>query len=326
MAGQPQPDTASLAGRLAQYVEWMRFHHFSTETLRSRTSQVRQFVAWCEERGLVRPSEVTKPIVERYQAYLFDLRKNDGAPLALHTQRSRLDVVRVFFKWMARQNHILYNPASDIDLPRLPRILPKHVLTAEEAERVLAVPDVETLLGLRDRTILEVLYSTGIRRIELVRLAVYDLNAHGGTLMIREGKGRHQRIVPIGERAIAWIKRYLAETRPRLAVGPDPESLFLWKDGGPIKAHEITRMAHACVLAAGIDRGGSAHVFRHTMATLMLEGGADIRFIQAILGHAKIESTEVYAHVAIGKLKEVHAATHPASMPQGPPGPPPASG
>mgnify|MGYP001615114993 FL=1 len=103
--------------------------------------------------------------------------------------------------------------------------------------------------------------------------------------------------------------------RPRLVVEPDPEALFLWKDGSSIASREITRMAHACIVASGIGKGGSAHVFRHTMATLMLENGADLRFIQAILGHAKPESTAVYTHVAIGKLKEVHDATHPADRP-----------
>ncbi len=311
MAAEEDPE--GFERRLAQYAEWMRFHHYAADTLRCRLHRLRLFILWCAERGLARPAHLTRAILERYQAALYDHRKRNGLPLSLFTQRLAIADIRVFFKWLATENHILHNPAKDLVVPRLPKLLPKNILTADEMEKVLAVPDVSNPIGLRDRAILETLYSTGLRRIELVRLGLYDLDAKGGTIFIREGKARQQRVVPIGPRALAWIDRYLREVRPRYVVAPDPEHLFLTQRGGQIRTKEVTRLAHDCIVAADLGKVGSAHLFRHTCATVMLENGADIRFIQALLGHANLASTQIYARVAIGKLKEVHAATHPAS-------------
>ena len=145
------------------------------------------FVAWCHERGLSEPLDVTRPVLERYQRHLFHYRQKNGQPLSFRSQHSRLVPIRVWFRWMARQRLILHNPASELELPRLGHRLPKHVLTTSEAERVLAQPDVNDPLGLRDRALLETLYSTGMRRLELANLKLYDLDTERGTLMIRQG-------------------------------------------------------------------------------------------------------------------------------------------
>lgn len=309
-------DPEGFERRVAQYVEWARTHYYSPATVEHRAFLLRRFVTWCAERGLLRPSEITKPILERYQAWLFDHRTAKGQPLSLTTQTTYLVPVQALFKWLARQNLILSNPASDLTLPRVPKRIPTQVMTVEEVERVLNQPDVATTLGLRDRAILEVLYSTGIRRVEIARLKLFDLDATGGTMMIREGKGHRQRVVPIGQRAIAWVEKYLAEARPRL-VGMEPDEgwLFLSERAQPLGAGRLTNLGHKYKVAAGVAKRGSVHIFRHTCATTMLERGADVRFLQAMLGHARLDTTEVYTHVSIAKLKEVHAATHPADNP-----------
>jgi len=169
--------------------------------------------------------------------------------------------------------------------------------------------------GLRDRAILETLYSTGLRRAELARLAVHDVDFAGGALTVRKGKGGKDRVVPIGERALAWIEKYLADARPALArAGDEADTLFLSERGGkPLTVAYLSSMATRYVTRAGFGKSGSCHLFRHTCATLMLEGGADIRHVQEQLGHACLQTTQIYTHVSISRLKEVHAATHPAA-------------
>jgi integrase/recombinase XerD len=222
--------------------------------------------------------------------------------------------LRVWFRWLSRERHILHNPASELELPRLEHRLPKHVLTVAEVEAVLAQPDVHDPLGLRDRAIVETLYSTGMRRLELAHLKLYDLDTERGTVMIRQGKGKKDRMIPIGERAAAWIDKYVREARPHLVVEPDDGTVFLSSAGEPFSIDHLSDLVRGYVDAAKIGKRGACHLFRHTMATLMLEGGADIRFIQAMLGHADLSTTQIYTLVSIRKLKEIHTATHPARM------------
>jgi integrase/recombinase XerD len=226
--------------------------------------------------------------------------------------------LRGWFRWMTRQNHILHNPASELELPRLGHHLPKHVLTVEEVELVLQQPNITDPMGLRDRAILETLYSTGIRRGELIQLKLYDTDVRGGTLFIRQGKGKKDRVVPIGERAIKWIEKYLRQVRPELAVEPDDMTLFLSQYGDALSRDHLSGMVHDYLLAANIGKGGGPHLLRHTMATLMLENGAGLRFIQEILGHEKITTTQIYTHVSIRRLKQVHDSTHPAQLHKAP--------
>lgn len=200
-----------------------------------------------------------------------------------------------------------------MELPRREKRLPRQVLTASEAEAVLNQVDVFDPLGLRDRAILETLYSTGMRRMELIGLKVYDLDMERGTVMIRQGKGRKDRMVPIGERAVLWIRKYLADVRPSFATEPDNGTLFFTNYGESIKPNRLSDIVAHYVGEANIGKRGSCHLFRHTMATLMLEHGADIRFIQQMLGHADLSTTQIYTQVSIRKLKEIHAKTHPSA-------------
>jgi integrase/recombinase XerD len=307
-------DPEGLGALVVRYLTWMASTRFSATSVVSRTTVLGCFVRWCEARGVTRPVEVSYPVVERYQRWLQEQRRADGQPLAATTRATRLVAVKSFFSWLVRQHQVPYNPAADLELPRRGRRLPRGVLTCEEVERVLAVPDVTSRLGLRDRAMLEVLYSTGLRRSELVRLRCDDLVREHGTLMVREGKGQKDRVVPIGDRALGWVDRYLADVRPALLAPPDEGALFLGLLGRPLGAHFLSHLTSAYVARAGVPRRGSCHLFRHTMATLMLENGADVRYVQEILGHAALTTTEIYTHVSIRKLKEVHQATHPAQV------------
>ena len=219
------PPSTPLQAMLEESIESLAVKGFTDDTRHVRREHLSLFERWAMERGLTEPVEVTRPVLERYQRYLFHYRKKDGCPLSFASQHSRLSPLRSWFRWMTRQNYLLHNPASEIELPRLPKPLPR-VLTASEAEIVLQQPEVGDPVGLRDRAMLEVFYSTGMRRTELVNLKLYDVDRAAGIVTIREGKGRKDRVIPIGERAVAWLDKYLDQARPQLATEPDDMTLF----------------------------------------------------------------------------------------------------
>ncbi len=297
-----------------EHLNALRVRGYSENTVRSRRVYLGFFVEWAYAHGLREPIEVTRPVLERYQRYLFFYRKKNGEPLTFRSQHTRLVPLRVWFKWMTRQNHILHNPASELELPRLGRSLPKNIFSAQEVERILALCEIEEPIGLRDRALLEVLYSTGLRRLEIVRLKLFDLELDRGLLLVRHGKGDKDRYVPIGERAAAWLRKYIAEARPELAIEPDDFTVFLTAQGEPFSRSHLSYAVRERIDAAKLGKSGSCHLFRHTMATLMHENGADIRFIQAILGHEDLKSTQIYTQVSIRTMQQVHAATHPAAL------------
>lgn len=312
IVGDPA-DPSGFPVLVGEFLESMGVRGYSPRTVENHFAALGYLAAWLGDRGIGRPSEVTKPMLDGYQRALFHRRKPDGTPLSFRAQHARLVPIRAFFKWLARNNRILYNPASELELPKLERRLPKAVLSAQEAERVLAVPDLADVVGLRDRTMLEILYATGVRRSELARLQVFDVDAERLTLTVRQGKGRKDRMIPVGARAAAWTGRYLIDARPKLAVEPDDGTLFLTVDGTPFGVDRLTGLVAGYVKRSGVGKPGACHLFRHTMATLMLEGGADIRFIQQMLGHADISTTQIYTQVSLRQLAAIHEATHPAA-------------
>jgi integrase/recombinase XerD len=300
---------------IRRYLEWIGARGYAAMTVKGRSYDLVYFRQWCEDRGITDPQEVSRAVLERYQSYLHysQNKTKKNQKLSARTQHLRLSTLKCFFQWLSKYNHITGNPASEIVLPKLGKHLPRAVLTIREIEKVLNGIDIKSPLGLRDRAILETLYSTGIRRMELCNLKNQDLNLEEGFVMIREGKNNKDRVVPIGERAIAWLDKYLWDSRPLLAPDPDYGMVFLTTHGKPIKPKHLTCITNKYVKLAGSGKTGSCHLFRHTMATLMLDGGADIRYIQEMLGHARLETTQVYTSVSKKKLKEVHKKTHPGA-------------
>jgi integrase/recombinase XerD len=306
------PDARTIESLLAAHLEWLAVSGYSPHTVANRRACMAKFLAWCQDRNLLRIVQLKRTVLQRYQRHLYYYRKEKGEPLSFRTQHGLLVMVRVFFKWLCRNGHLLANPAADLELPRYEHRLPRHVLTAAQTERLMAQPVLSHPMGVRDRAILEVFYSTGMRRGELAGLRLYDIDRDRGTVMIRQGKGKKDRVVPIGLRALQWLDRYVREARPGLAGGIEDGPIFLTEGGAPINAALLSSIVSKHVREAGLAKRGACHLLRHTAATLMLEGGADIRFIQQMLGHAQLSSTQIYTQVSIAKLKAVHAATHPA--------------
>lgn len=307
-------EPSELEVRQREYSRWMLTVNFAPSTIEQRRKHLSKFIDWCHQRGILKPQEVTRNILQHYQAQLSRSRKETGESYSAAYLGSIISIIRSFFKWLARNDHILHNPASELELPRKVQHIPHNILSAPEVEAIMMQVDLGSFLGLRDRAILEVLYSTGIRRFELSRLDCKDVFIDSGMVLIREGKNRKDRMVPIGERALAWLEKYKNDHRPVLMVKEDEEALFLSWRGNRLDPSNVTRVVSEYVRDSGIGKEGSCHMFRHTMATLMLENGADIRYIQQILGHSKLDTTQIYTHVSIRKLKEVHSTTHPGAL------------
>jgi len=303
----------SLRATMLAYLEALQVRHYSGSTVASRARDFRLFAAWCEDRALLRPADVTRPVLERYQRHLFYWRKPNGHPLSVQRQGILLVQLRGYFRWLCRENLLPANPASDVELPRQPIRLPRHILSVADVEKVFAVPDVATLVGLRDRAILELLWASGLRRAEVSALKLYDVAFEKGTLFVRQGKGKKDRVVPLSLRAASWLRRYLGDVRPRFCAVRDEGFFFLSESGDALSPAALTQEVHAYLVRAGFKGLGSCHLFRHACATAMLEGGADVRFVQELLGHSSLTSTQVYTRVSISKLKAVYDACHPGA-------------
>ena len=302
----PAPSTL-----LNRYFTELRVSNWAATTIDRRGHSIGRFLTWCSDRGIESVSEITAESLGTYRRSLYHHRsRRTGKSLSFSTQASYLSALRHWMTWLHEQGWIPTNPASDLELPKAETRLPGTYLTIDEVESLMSVVDLTTPAGLRDRAILEVFYSTGIRRGELAKLELSDLSRETGTLLIRQGKGRKDRVVPIGVRAVQWVDKYEADGREAL-IKESTERLFLTTLGNVVHPNNLSTWVREYLTAAGITKRGSCHLLRHTAATLMLEGGADLRSLQSLLGHEQLNTTAIYTHVAIKRLREVHAKTHP---------------
>jgi len=302
----------AVAETIRTYLGGLPGRGFAEGTLKARKHHLDLFLAWTQsECVLATLSELTFARAERYVAWLFSLRQSNEAPYAIATQANRISAVRMLLIWAVRTGRVSGDPFVGLKLPRVPRRLPSSVLSMKEAEVVLGVVRLDTECGLRDRAIMEVFFSTGVRRTELTDLNVGDVDVERETLWIRSGKGGKGRVIPIGRRALHWIARYVQSVRSKHAA-PGAVPLFLSRRGRRLTPKLLTVTMRAYIVAAGVQKPGSCHIWRHTMATLIHEGGADIRDVQEILGHADLSTTQIYTRVSVRRLSRVHSATHPA--------------
>ena len=295
-----------------RYLEQLGARNYASDTIKGRSEGLRAFLSWCAERDLSRVTQITRPILESYQRWLWKYVKTNGKRLSWGRQSGRITTLKDWFRWLTKQDVLMHNPASELELPRKEKRLPKAALTLTEMARLLAVPNIGDALGVRDRAILELFYSCGLRRSELSRLELVDFNEERRTLHVRQGKGKKDRMLPVGEKAAYWMERYLVEVRPRLSLDTRIQAMFLTGYGGPFNADVLSRMVKEMLEAAKLGGKGSCHLLRHTCATHMLEGGADIRYIQQLLGHENLDTTAIYTEVNIRQLQEVHARCHPS--------------
>ncbi len=226
------------------------------------------------------------------------------------SQARYLSTLRRFYRWQIGRGRLVADPTLKLANPSRPSRLPK-VMSEKQVEALLAAPDLDTPLGLRDRAMLETIYATGLRVSELVGLRLHEVGLADGVLRAL-GKGSKERLVPLGQLAIEWIKRYLDEARPIILNGQLSDDLFVTARGGAMTRQAFWQLVKRYALVAGIaPEKLSPHVLRHAFATHLLNHGADLRVVQLLLGHADISTTQIYTHVARERLKSLHAVHHP---------------
>jgi len=272
-------------------------------TLAAYRRDLRTFGGWLEKERAHRLDAAVAGDIEAYLAWRF---AGHAQPRSAARYTSAL---KRFYRYLLRENLIAVDPTLNLDSPKLPRSLPK-TLTEADVERLLDSADTATPLGLRDRAMLETLYATGLRVSELVGLKLTAVNLNDGVLRVT-GKGNKDRLVPLGEEAVQWLKRYLAESRPLLLESQRSDAVFVTARGGGMTRQAFWYLIKRHARAAAITRPLSPHTLRHAFATHLLNHGADLRVVQMLLGHSDISTTQIYTHVARERLKQLHAVHHP---------------
>jgi integrase/recombinase XerD len=285
-----------------QFIYYLRVERgLANNTIEAYSGDLIRFFRFLEEQGQ-EPFHVSKEEISRYVGLL-------GRSLSAHSVARNLSAIKMFFRFLAAEEMIKASPARLLETPRLPRRLPG-VLSRKEVECLLAQPRGPDPLGLRDRAMLELLYATGLRVSELVGLKGSGINLEAGYVRTM-GKGSKERLVPVGDMALQALRDYLSAGRGRLAKkGPSP-FLFLNLRGKPLTRQGFWKILKQYGRMAGIKKRITPHGLRHSFATHLLEGGADLRSVQVMLGHADISTTQIYTHVTRERLKEVHEKFHP---------------
>ncbi|MFK2931896.1 tyrosine-type recombinase/integrase [Dyella agri] len=283
----------------------------SPDTVRCTKYGLRRFVIFLATAQLEHIEQLDHEALMRYREDVSCRLTSKGTMLSLGFQAGLLGYVRVFCRWMVAQDWLIADPSKRVPIPQTAHHLPKAIMEYDEVLRVLSQPDAHTTLGFRDRVIMEVLYSSGIRRAEVAHLRVDDVDTEHGFLIVREGKGRKDRAVPIGASVCALLNTYLTGIRPDWPGAKHDAHLFLGVGGRRLQPLAIGDIVQRHSLAAGLTKSVSTHSFRHACATHMLRAGASIRHIQELLGHASIDSTMIYTRVTINDLRAAHRQFHP---------------
>lgn len=296
----PVPADAQL---IAEYLDaiWME-KGLSDNTQESYRRDLAQFAVWLNQQG----QHLLGADVALVQDYL-DVRLQQK--LSSRTSARFLSCVRGFYRYLLRENRITENPVALIDNPKLSRPLPKS-LSETDVEALLAAPDLSDPVGLRDRTMLEVLYACGLRVTELVELTMPQINLRQNVVRVM-GKGSKERLIPMGEEAAAWLARYLREARPVLLNNMPDEVVFPSTRAQPMTRQTFWYRIKHWAMVAGIKKELSPHTLRHAFATHLLNHGADLRVVQLLLGHSDLSTTQIYTHVAKLRMKQQHALHHP---------------
>lgn len=276
----------------------------SRNTLESYRRDLSKFSSWLETQRGASLLETSQADIQGFLAHLVTEQKSK----ATSTSRAISSLKRLF-RYLLRQNKVSADPTLQIATPKLPRSLPKS-LTEQDVELLLNSPDIQAPLGMRDRTMLEVLYATGLRVSELVGLRVAQVSLDMGVVRVM-GKGSKERLVPLGEEALDWLRRYLKEARPLLLTGKVSDALFVTQRAEAMTRQMFWYLIKKHARHGGLSRPLSPHTLRHAFATHLLNHGADLRVVQMLLGHADISTTQIYTHVARERLKQLHAQHHP---------------
>lgn len=275
----------------------------SQNTQAAYRRDLNKFMDYLKGKGISSLEEVTRSQIVAYLAFLLDY---GAAPASV---ARNLSSIKTFYRFLINEGLIKDNPTENLESPRLKRKLPG-VLTVDEVDRLLTMPDPVKPLGIRDRAMFELMYASGMRVSELLALKVDDVNLSAGFAHCM-GKGKKERIVPINQTAIEWVTRYLTRTRPMLLNDLGERTLFLNAHGQPMTRQGFWKLLSGYARKANIEKEVTPHTLRHSFATHLLENGADLRAVQEMLGHADIGTTQIYTHLTRSRIREVYNASHP---------------
>jgi site-specific recombinase XerD len=304
-----------IESHVENWLQNLEVQNFSVATRALYQDQLHAFTQFLERRAIQDVRRVNKTLLQDY--YLSLLQHTDPRPYSVSTLAVKVRAVKSLFKFLTESRVLIVDVSEVLKEPKVTR-LPRGILTVAEVVRLLDCPDLSTVEGVRDRAILETLYSSGIRLGELVRLTLLDLNLSDGLLTVREGKGGKDRMVPVGAVAVKFLTAYLVQARPELLTrshGKKNEArLWLNRWGSPLSGMLIQRM----VLGYGavIGKPLTPHTLRHSCATHLLNNGANLRLVQELLGHVRTSTTQLYTRVTLAEVKQTHAAKHPRSVEQ----------
>ena len=302
---------SNLKALAAAYLRWLAVRNLSERTIGAVSWKLARFCDYLETCGIDQVDRITSQTVRNYQMALFESLNSRGRPNTVAYQNGLLSAARQFLRFLKDNDYIVSDLGRNVTYAKEPKRLPRGVLSVSEARKIIHAPDTKTVIGYRDRTILEVLYSSAIRKEELNSLTLADVDYHDGFLRIIEGKGKKDRIVPIGRIACRYLENYIKSVRAELITDPYNNHLFLTLRGKRFSKNVVWELIKKYAKKAGIKKNVHPHTFRHSCATAMLKNKADIRTIQKLLGHASLDSTQVYTHLSITDLKNVHNRCHP---------------
>lgn len=295
----------------ARFLEHLVLQNFAESTREGASRNLDRFLAFLAEEGIESPMAVTKDLFQEYRATLSRDLSALGRPYNPHTLNNFMVAVKMFFKFLREHDYLINDPVRDVRYAKVPKRLPRAILSQAEMRKLLKAPDTKTALGYRDRAILETFYSTGVRREELCNLNLEDLDLGQGFVRVNLGKGAKDRVVPVGKIASRYLENYIQAVRPGLCKDPRNLAVFVAMSGKRLSPNMVWCVVKKYVAKTGLNPSISPHSLRHTCATAMLRGRANVRHIQALLGHESLDTTAIYTHVSIEDLKAVHARCHP---------------
>jgi integrase/recombinase XerD len=308
-------DPTSFDELLAAYGSELRVRNYGASSREQAQHVLPRFFAFLKERRVGDIRATNEEHVVAWAKHLSAATNRHGEPLSPHTRRSYLVLLQRFFRFLVRRGLVLADPMLDVTMPQVPK-LPRLVLSHSQARRLIESPSPFTPVGKRDRAILELLYGTGLRVAECARLELRDVDLGKGTLFVRQGKGKKDRVVPFAGQAAAALDLYLREGRPALARGARQQALFLSSNSGrPIQSTTIQLIVREHASEAGLKLKVTPHCLRHTYATHLIQGGASVRHVQKLLGHASLQSTTIYTRVFPEDLAQVVEKAHPRERP-----------
>ena len=300
-----------------RYIQQLEILNYSPHTLRVNEFYFNRFAEFLAEVKLADVQAVTPSTLQDFQRWLFYQPTQRGTARSIGSQNHIVIAIRNFFSFLAQEGYIAGDPAKGLRLAREPDTLPKNILTPEEARRLIEAPDTQTLIGYRDRALLEVLYATGIRNEELRNVNVEDVNLEEELLRVNKGKGGKDRVVPLSRIACQYLENYLKAVRPELLKGKQSEKLFISiRDGLPIGRHGVERLLAKYKRKLRFKKHVTCHLWRHSCATHLLKNHANLRHVQEMLGHKSLATTERYLRLTITDLKEAHRKFHPREQQQ----------